>query len=360
MTVIDKILNEWSFRCHDGIVDMNDPIKVSILNEILEQYNLLEQEQSIDDKIKAIISGLKDEEKEKIYKSLIKTKNKINKVEDESDKIKDFLIRKKQIPESIADYIILKAEDQDQIEELKNTIDEITFSQLPLEGNLNEYTKEKIKNISWLNDLNISQAGLSLGKGEILLAILFKEAHLSTSTQKKIDIIVGSTGNTAKVEIKQNGAVISKEGRSSEYKKMWFNNNLTSKTGEKISFYAKWIEDWSKSKTLLSTWTPIYDRFQELDKKNLIQVKEYISDINSLLPNYGIKGDLTAGDFNDLKTLCKKVAYLAVGDYAAEKKIILMNSNLDYIILNNKNIEDQIINNNDIHTDTSFIPRISY
>ena len=35
MTVIDKILLEWSFRCHDGIVDINDPIKLSILNEIL-------------------------------------------------------------------------------------------------------------------------------------------------------------------------------------------------------------------------------------------------------------------------------------------------------------------------------------
>jgi hypothetical protein len=35
MTVIDKILLEWSFRCHDGIVDLNDPIKLSILNEIL-------------------------------------------------------------------------------------------------------------------------------------------------------------------------------------------------------------------------------------------------------------------------------------------------------------------------------------
>lgn len=35
MTVIDKILEEWSFRCHDGIVDLNDPIKLSILNEII-------------------------------------------------------------------------------------------------------------------------------------------------------------------------------------------------------------------------------------------------------------------------------------------------------------------------------------
>jgi hypothetical protein len=35
MNVIDKILSEWSFRCHDGVVDMNDPIKLSILNEII-------------------------------------------------------------------------------------------------------------------------------------------------------------------------------------------------------------------------------------------------------------------------------------------------------------------------------------
>jgi len=41
MEVIDKILNEWSFRCHDGIVDLNDPIKLSILDEVLNEYNML-------------------------------------------------------------------------------------------------------------------------------------------------------------------------------------------------------------------------------------------------------------------------------------------------------------------------------
>ena len=49
MEVIDKILNEWSFRCHDGIVDMNDPIKLSILNEILKDYDLvLNEDNSVD------------------------------------------------------------------------------------------------------------------------------------------------------------------------------------------------------------------------------------------------------------------------------------------------------------------------
>jgi hypothetical protein len=48
MTVIDKILNEWSFRCHDGVVDMNDPTKVSILNEILKEHNLENLNESVE------------------------------------------------------------------------------------------------------------------------------------------------------------------------------------------------------------------------------------------------------------------------------------------------------------------------
>jgi hypothetical protein len=40
MEVIDKILSEWSFRCHDGIVDMNDPKKKIILEEILKEFNI--------------------------------------------------------------------------------------------------------------------------------------------------------------------------------------------------------------------------------------------------------------------------------------------------------------------------------
>ena len=35
MTVTDKILLEWSYRCHDGIVDMNNPKKLAILKEVL-------------------------------------------------------------------------------------------------------------------------------------------------------------------------------------------------------------------------------------------------------------------------------------------------------------------------------------
>jgi hypothetical protein len=48
MIVTDEILNEWSFRCHDGIVDLNDPKKLRILKEILDEngISLLKEDQN--------------------------------------------------------------------------------------------------------------------------------------------------------------------------------------------------------------------------------------------------------------------------------------------------------------------------
>jgi hypothetical protein len=40
MKVTDEILNEWSFRCHDGIVDLNDTKKLRILKEILDENGI--------------------------------------------------------------------------------------------------------------------------------------------------------------------------------------------------------------------------------------------------------------------------------------------------------------------------------
>jgi hypothetical protein len=49
MDVIDKLLSEWSYRCNDGIVDLNNSEKVSVLNEILNEYDLqLNEDNSIE------------------------------------------------------------------------------------------------------------------------------------------------------------------------------------------------------------------------------------------------------------------------------------------------------------------------
>jgi hypothetical protein len=81
MNVIDKILSEWSYRCHDGIVDMNNPNKVSILSEILIEYKIkLNEIQTVNEFESLIlkkyiapnqkISGLKI-----LYESIVKSNN---------------------------------------------------------------------------------------------------------------------------------------------------------------------------------------------------------------------------------------------------------------------------------------------
>ena len=40
MINIDNILLEWSYRCKDGAVDLEDPEKITILQEVLKENNI--------------------------------------------------------------------------------------------------------------------------------------------------------------------------------------------------------------------------------------------------------------------------------------------------------------------------------
>jgi hypothetical protein len=347
MKVIDNILLEWAYRCPDGIVDMNNPEKKAILDEVLNEFKLLDEqeEQNIDDKINTILSSLKDDEKEKIYQVLKKTKDKIRKTKDGKDieeNIKDKLLEK-QIPENLAEYIVLKAEKKDQIDELDNLINSTSLRELREKEEKN-LTKEA-GNLDWINNITATQGSLSIGKGELLLTILMDNALLVS--KKGVDIEV--TGRD--VEIKQSsetgGAIISQSGRSESYKQMW--DEKIFDNGNK-SFKEKWLQG---IKTKISTWTPIYERFKLIENK-----VDYIKDLNTLIKKYGFDEEgLSTQDFNSIKQLCKKIAYLAVGEYLNKKDLILMNNNLDYVIITDKN---QILDNSNIYTNSAFIPRISY
>jgi len=61
MNVIDKILNEWAYRCSDGVVDINNPNKKAILDEILKEYNIDLLKEDQDDKLADIFSYIGDE-----------------------------------------------------------------------------------------------------------------------------------------------------------------------------------------------------------------------------------------------------------------------------------------------------------
>ena len=46
MSVIDKIVAEWAFRCKKGYPDMNNPADMKILKEIYSEYGVVLEEEN--------------------------------------------------------------------------------------------------------------------------------------------------------------------------------------------------------------------------------------------------------------------------------------------------------------------------
>jgi hypothetical protein len=349
MTVIDKILSEWSFRCHDGIVDMNDPNKVSILNELLEQHGLTEEEEYTQaDLMKDLASSVNKldnfNDKKRVLQYVQKLVGKIQGQEEQIIKNIEDKLKAKNIPEDILDLIVLRTEKLDQVSQLNSLINLKTLDKLGTSGNLNIDN-----NLKWLNNLTATQSSLSLGKGEILLTILLENANLYKKSNYDIQL-----GNN-EIEVKQGnvvennkiyGAIISSQGRSYGYKTIWSNKV---EGGE--SFKDKYFKD---QKTELSTWTPIFNYYKDTTNKN-----QFLKDLNSAF-NSMFDGEIKDEDFKDSQTFYKKIAYLVTGDYLKGKILILMNSNLNYLVLDEDQYKEAILTNNDIKVNNAFIPRIAY
>ena len=45
MSVVDKIVTEWAFRCKKGYPDMNNPADMKILKEIYSEYGIVLEEE---------------------------------------------------------------------------------------------------------------------------------------------------------------------------------------------------------------------------------------------------------------------------------------------------------------------------
>ncbi len=355
MTVIDKILNEWSYRCHDGIVDIRNPKKLSVLKEILVEYKILTED--IDDDILNALSRLdpNDPRKEKVLtylaggddekdKEIEKLKQQIGGSKQEKQAIIKKLIDKN-IPEKVSRFIVFEANESEELENLNQLID--SLEKLEKEGSL----KEKVGNLAWINDIVSGQSSLGIGKGEILLAIILNDGKLSEKTYGDVQF------NGENIEVKQSsksdkgtyfGAIISSLGRSDDYKIMW---NLPLPDGK--NFKTKYGFEGQ-----LSTWTPIWKKYKDVSDK-----KGYIKDLKTIMDEAGFTevDSITDADFKgNASDFYKKIAYCSVGDYLSDKSLILMNNNLDYIYLNEDGYKDAILNDPKIYANNAFSPRISY
>ena len=203
MTVIDKILNEWSYRCDDGIVDLTDATKVKILFEILRE--------DIDDDLLSALVKADPDTKSKVLKFIKKSTSKTSEKGSE-DGFYSYLDKHNlndahigALSDSIFE-ILSDNDDLDKFNEYRKS--PLKLSNLGQTGNIISVLSETgVSQTSLIQLLNLigQEGGRGIGKGEILLALFFSDAKIS---EGKGDI----TSSEGSVEIKAYDARLGTRG----------------------------------------------------------------------------------------------------------------------------------------------------
>jgi hypothetical protein len=207
MNVTDKILNEWSFRCHDGVVDFTDSRKLKVLFEILKP---IIGEDIDDDILNALISA--DPDIKKSVLSFIKKSSSKTAEKTGEDGFYAYLNKHNLTPEYIGGLsdqifeILSDNDDLDKFNEYRKAPKQL--SSLAQTGNIVTILTEtgvSQDSVSQILNLVGSEGGRGIGKGEILLALFYGDTKIS---EGKGDL----TSSEGSVEIKGSGARLGDRG----------------------------------------------------------------------------------------------------------------------------------------------------
>jgi hypothetical protein len=334
MTVIDKILSEWSYRCSDGIVDMNNPTKVKILVEILKP--LLKED--IDDDILDILINTDASTKEKMLKQLQKSSK------DTSKDLQGLLANKKL--GSLSKNVIFDAHEtgqEDDLVEYLESSSQITLQDLLGNNNLLtlfETTPLNEDFIQMLVDIAGTIGNVAVGRGEVALITLLKGAQKAD----KGDIVVDGKDIEIKNKSKSSGAILApeklKRGSSKDITPLLvkvIENIFTSDEFKKIL-----IDDVSKKRTeggWLTKINSIYKAYL-IQNQNGKTKSNFKNEINSIFKNlYGqyavnVEDYLEGQDFN-INKFKLDISKTLAKDYYEEYKfdyILFIDPNLNYAI----------------------------
>jgi len=182
MNVIDNILLEWSYRCPDGIVDLNNPEKVKILFEVLKPF----LKEDLDDDILNVLTKIDDPEtKEKVLKYLQNINKKEDKIEDKVENNLEKELKSKNFDEEKSEYISLLASKYNITKELESYLKSnqlLSLKDLDKSGNLYSIISTKTNFpegfIRRIITYTPSEGNKALGIGEIALALFFDAKKL--------------------------------------------------------------------------------------------------------------------------------------------------------------------------------------
>jgi len=358
MKVIDTILLEWSYRCPDGIVDLNDPNKAKILFEILKP--LLKED--IDDDILNVLTNIDDAEtKDKVLKYLQSINQKEEKVEDKLEENITQKLEAKNITDSLTDLIIHYSTKYKNLKEVSDYLNNPTVTHSNLLSNNNLTTLfEPIKLSDSYKNKIINLAGsvgnVAVGKGEIALVMFLKYAEKYKAPKKPKKSKNAETEPTevqSKGDIKVENVVLEvKRGESilapTDYTKRATKSNLFG-SGKAKDFVDNYNIDTKVKSTWVSQITSV-----DADEK---EIKEVIKEI---YPGLSI-------DFNEVNMQSAEEVNTAIGlalakEYLKDKKLLFINDQNEYACIENYNSFEQLVRKKDISFKlaSDSIPRTIY
>lgn len=198
MSVVDKIINEWAFRCKKGYPDMNNPDDMKVLKEIYSEFGIVmeqdkpkQQTQQVDislDQLQTLIDARKTEltqdQINNLYKIVSKTGNGYTKsLLTALEQTKKLNHQQALIVASYADKYHFEDKALASINNPANT-----FKSLGSEGNLStklqELTGIDATYINAIIGLTVGAGQKSVGKGEIAVIAFLHD----TSSPKKGDV----------------------------------------------------------------------------------------------------------------------------------------------------------------------------
>lgn len=344
MNVIDQILLEWSYRCPDGIVDMNNPEKIKILQEIFKPLIT----EDIEDDILDLLSKLdNDEDKKRVYNLLLKANKEEDKVDNKLEENVTKKLNQKNLTDSLADLIILYANKSKELKALSNYLDNptITNTDLIQNNNLNSLFEPINLSDSFKNKIiNLSGAvsNVTFGKGEIALIIFLKNAEKYKSGK-------GSSGDIKVeshiLEVKRGKSILS----SPSYIKRATKTDLFS-SGKPKDFVEKYNIDLTKKIPWISQITSV----KEADEN---EIKEIIKELYS-----GLSIDFNGVDVYNAKELNNAIGLALAKDYLKDKDLLFINDQNEYVCAEGYDVFEKAVQKGDIvfNLASDIIPRTSY
>jgi len=289
MTVIDKILSEWSYRCSDGIVDLNNVNKVKILFEILEE--------DIDDDILNALINTDNNIKTKVLKQLQRIGKKDN-IELEN------ILKKKELNDSIIEYISLLSSKyglSDELLDYLKSSDKLSLSNLEGGNNLldiiltkTNFNKDFISKIVFYTP---TEGNKGLGIGEIALVLFFD------AEKQKIG------------DVKMDGKMIELKGTEAR-----FPGNGKGRSGDISYLYSNLSEKYGiESKINLAAY------ISEIIKENPEALDYINTELNNIYPN---TEDIKITSDNINNTLNKKYVASYVKSHSENDYYMLISRGL--------------------------------